>query len=338
MLARVNILLPYTFTVPEGEQFPVYEYEMEGYGIRFYPPKRSERANSHTNAENITINEVNAFNADVLCIDFYKESFERAENSDHDPPLDLIKIVANDFLSRLRYVANAAHVKLIEFPNTSWSLSYLNDDGTDLPEEKGLMRWRGMRKFQFSFVALNKEIWEDIHKLEPHKPLPVWKSLLLDADSILPEIGPAVVLTFTALEVFISTILDELAESSELDDELWKWMNNRGYLKDPSIEERYDFLCSHFLGKSIKENNDLWESFKHLRKARNSFAHDGVAKLGGEPITEDKARGFIKRASEIIQFIKNELPEELRWTEFKHEIKLGFTQRLVANDDEQANN
>jgi hypothetical protein len=242
MLARVNILLPYTLTVPEQEKFSIYEYEMEGFRVRFFPPKRSERSDSYTDVENITINGENAFSADVLCIDFHKDDFDRTENSEYDPPLELIKTVANDFLARLRYVANAANVKLIEFPFTSWGLTYLNDDGTDLPEEKGIMRGRGMRAFQFSFVGLNKDVWEDIHKLKPHQPLPVWKSLLLDADSLLPEIGPAVVLTFTALEVFISKTLDDLSLSSDIDNDLWHWINNRGYLKNPSIEERYDYL------------------------------------------------------------------------------------------------
>lgn len=115
-----------------------------------------------------------------------------------------------------------------------------------------------MRKFQFSFVALTKEVWENIHSIPPNQQLPAWKTLLLDADAILPEVGPAIVLTFTALEVFISKILDNIATSSNLDSELWEWINNIGYLKDPSIEERYDFLSRHLIGKSIKENNNLW--------------------------------------------------------------------------------
>ena len=79
------------------------------------------------------------------------------------------------------------------------------------------------KKFQFSHIALNKEVWEDIHSISPGENLPVWKTLLLDADSVFPEIGPAIILTFTALEVFISKTLDDIARTSEINNDLWDW-------------------------------------------------------------------------------------------------------------------
>jgi len=336
MLARIHILLPYAFTIPEGEKYPIYEYEGEGYRVRVYPPVRSEKADHHTDAEEIAINGVKAFNADVLRIDFQRESFNRNEYSEYDPPLNFIKRVANDFLARLRYVTNASRVKLIEFPDSHWHVTYLNDDGTELPEEKGLIRGRGARKFEFSFIAVNNEVWESIHSLDPHQELPVWKNLLLDADAALPDIGPAIVLTFTALEVFISKVLDDLALAGKVDKDLWAWINQRShFLKEPSIEERYDFLCRHLMGKSLKENGDLWEQFRHLQKARNSFVHDGIAKVGDEVVTSDRARNFIKKANEIIAFIKNELPEKLRWPEFAHKVKIQFRQTIFRADDKK---
>ena len=336
MIARIHILLPFALTVPEKESYPIYEHEVDEYRIRIFPPEKSERADSYTDADDITINETTAFNADVLRIDFQKEKFNRTESSDLDPPPELIKNVANDFLARLRYVTNASKVKLIEFPNANWNIRYLNDDETELTEEKGYVRGKGGRRFRYSWVALNKEVWEDVHSIPSGQKLPVWKALLLDADSILPEVGPAIVLTFTALEVFISKTLDDIAASSELNKDLWEWINSRGYLKDPSIEERYDFLSRHLLGKSIKENNDLWEPFKHLRKARNSFAHDGISMIGDEAVTEEKAKFFIIKANEIIDFIKNEIPEDLRWPEFKNEIKIQFSHTLIKPDAESS--
>lgn len=339
MLARVHILLPYALTVPEHEKYHVYEYEIRGYNVRVYMPERSDRADTHNDAENITINGNKAFNADVLRIDFKKEDFERKEENTGkkeitcDPPVDLIKDVANDFLSRLRYVTNGSKIKQLEFPFTSWGLRYLNDDGTELPEEQGLLRGRGMRNFQFSFVAVNNKVWEDVHSLEPFQPLPVWKNLLLDAEALLPEVGPAIVLTFTSLEVFISTTLDDIVKAGKIDGSLWEWINGRGPLKDPSIEEKYDFLSRYLIGKSIKENNNVWESFKHLRKARNSFAHDGISKVGDAEVTPDKAREFIMKANEIINYIKDGLSEELHWPEFKHNIEVSFTQAIVKQED-----
>jgi len=43
------------------------------------------------------------------------------------------------------------------------------------------------------------------------KPRLPWHDLLLDAEEALPGVGTAVVLAFTALEVFIADTLDELA-------------------------------------------------------------------------------------------------------------------------------
>ena len=40
MLARLHILLPYTLTFAEGEEFPIYEIEDGGgYKVRFLPPQ-----------------------------------------------------------------------------------------------------------------------------------------------------------------------------------------------------------------------------------------------------------------------------------------------------------
>lgn len=336
MLARVHVLLPYAFTIPEGEVFSIYQYELDGYIVRMYPPERSDKADTHYEMESVLIDGVRAFNADVLRIDFYRESFDRAEDGQCDPPPSLIRRVANDFLARLRYVTNASRAKLIEFPDGSWNIAYLNDEGSELEEEKGKVRGRGSRKFEFSFIAINKEVWNDIHSLEPNQPLPVWKNLLLDADAVLPDVGPAVVLTFTALEVFISKLLDDLASTGKINQELWAWINGRDYLKRPSIEERYDFLCRHLLGMSIKDNEAMWEQFKHLRKARNSFAHDGIAKVGNEVVSTERCRGFIKTAQEILNAIKVELPEELKWPEFAHKIQLEFSKLIAIKDKNEA--
>jgi len=338
MLARVHIVLPYALTIPEKENYKVYAYEIEGYQVRFYMPERSERADTYNDAESIQINGVKAFNADVLRIDFQKDQFDREEekenqrNFDCDPPINLIKDIANDFLNRLRYVTNGSKIKLLESPLTNWNIQYLNDDGTELEEEAGLVRGRFARNFSFSYVSMNNEVWEDIHSLEPFSPLPVWKNLLLDAEALLPEVGPTIILTFTSLEVFISTILDKVVETGKIDKELWEWINGRGPLKEPSIEEKYDFLLRHIVGVSIKGNNDIWEAFKHLRKARNSFAHEGIAKISNDIVTSDKAREFIIKAKEIIDTIRASLPEELQWPVFKPEIEVVITKALMKNE------
>lgn len=337
MLARLHILLPFALTVPAKEEYRIYEHQVDGYSVKIYPPGRSEKADSYTDAEEITINDKPAFNADVFRVDFHKEVFNRDESTDLDPPAELIECIVNDFLSRLRYVANASKVSPIKLPGVNWHLRYLNDDGTELQKEEGRVRGKGSRKFQYSYVALNNEVWDNIHSISPDFQLPVWKMLLLDAESILPEVGPSIVLTFTALEIFISKTLDKIAEASELDKDLWNWINNRGfYLKEPSIDEKYDFLSKNLIGISIKSNSALWEPFKQLQKSRNTFVHEGIAMLADEIVTDEKARFFIGNAYEIIEFIKNGIPEELRWPEFTHEINIKFGINLPQSDAESS--
>jgi hypothetical protein len=43
----------------------------------------------------------------------------------------------------------------------------------------------------------------------------------------------------------------------------------------------------------------LWEAFKNLRAARNSFVHEGVARIGQEPVTKVVAAQLIGRARDI---------------------------------------
>ena len=341
MLARVHIQLPYALLVPKDEQYNVYAYEKDGYVVRIYMPVPSESSNIYNEADSVTINGKEAFHADVLRIDYQKDEFYRKkvdvqkDGFVSDPPKDFIKDTANDFLARLRYVTGGGKIKLLQFPSINWNLQYLNDDGSELPEEKGYIRGLGGRKFEYSFVTLNREVWDDVHSLEPFHPTPVWKTLLLDAEAVLPEIGLAIILTFTALEVFISMILDEIDKTGKIETPLWDWINKRDFhLKEPSNEDKFSFLSDYLIGKSIKDDFKLWESFIDLRKARNSFAHNGVAIVNGTEVTLLKAREFIMKANEIIKFIREDLPEEQLWPEFEHTIKIGVTQILMEHKED----
>jgi hypothetical protein len=326
MIARAYILLPFCVTIPEFEEFNVYSYGLNGYEIRIYPLLQSENASKYSDCDNMKIDGIKAFNADILPIYFYKENFDRSQTADFDPPLALIECVANDFLARLRYVAGAFKVKPLQLSTTSINITYLNNDESELTKEKGQVVGRGTQEYTFSFVAIRKQVWADIHSLQPFRELPIWKNLLLDATDVLPQIGPSIVLVFTALEVFISKTLDAIAEYKKADIELWKWINNRKFfLKDPSMEEQFDFLSNHFIGKSLKDDSKLWEAFKNIQSARNSFAHNGIAKFGDTIVDQKQAQNFIVKAYEIINYIKDNLPQELLWPEFKYDIKLEGT-------------
>lgn len=329
MIAKVNILLPYSIIAPEKEPFDTIIYDYAGYKVRFYPFGQSENADKFSPIESATINGEKAVNVDVLQISFNKEHFDRKVTTDFDPPLKLIEEVANDFLSRLRYVTNAHKIKILNIDSTTLSIRYLNNDESELIQEEGFARGKTRGRINVEIPGISKEIWSDVSSMLPTQLLPAWKHLLLDAKSILPEIGPSIILTFTALEVFISTILNEITIYKKVNDELWQWINNRGPLKDPSIDEQFDKLSKYFIGKSLKENDKLWEVFKNLRTARNSFAHTGIPKIGNLVVDETKARQFIIQALEITKFFRDNLPTELRWPEYNHDTKFEATLKLI---------
>jgi len=329
MIARLFVLLPFKLTVPEGQQFPVYEYEDSGYKARFFPPGRSDYAPNLGDQEKITINNISAFQADALRIEFHKESFDRSAGTLYDPPEPVIDRAINFFLTRLRHVARAGQVRPLKFPLVTWRITYLNDDESELKEEAGFVRGRGTLQWSFSFVALTNKVWDDVFNLPPDYVPPPWEGLLLDATVEMPSIGPALVLAATALEVFISHVLDRLAPTKVIPPELWEWINQRGNrLKEPTLEEQYDTLIKLFTDHSLKEEQVLWEGFKNLKDARNSFVHEGIAKIGETPVTAETAQKLIGSVSKIISKIKEWLPKELHWPEFKYEISVEVEKRL----------
>jgi hypothetical protein len=330
MIARLSVLLPFHLTVPDGQQFPVYQVEDSGYGIHFYPPGRSENAPPLTEEEKITIDGVTAFQADALRIDFRKESFDRRAGTHIDPPEDVIDRAINFFLTRLRHVTRAGQVRPVRFPLVTWRMRYLNDDESEFKEEAGLVRGRGIKSIPFSpVIPLTNKIWADVFDLPPDYEPPPWESLLLDATVEMPSIGPALVLAATALEVFISRVLDRLAPTKVVPPELWHWINERGnWLKEPALEEQYGVLMKLLTGHSLKEEPLLWEAFKNLKDARNAFVHEGIAKIGQIPVSTETANKLIASASNIIEKVREWLPNELHWPEFKYDVPVEIQKRL----------
>ena len=261
MIARINIILPFALTVPENATYNIYNYEYKEYKIVCHPPlNKSDKANSYSNSQEVTINSIKTYNADILQIDFIKGEFDRRQESDFDPKIEDISYVVNDVMTRMRYVLSASQIRALNFKKYNLVVEYLNDDGIHLEKKEGFVRGRFSKNISFTCIALTTEVWNSVNSLEPFKELPIWKILLLDAESVLPQVGPAIILTFTALEVFISKILDAISAHNKIDPKLWKWINDRGFfLKEPSIEEQYDFLSKLLIGVSIKENQKLWE-------------------------------------------------------------------------------
>ena len=95
-----------------------------------------------------------------------------------------------------------------------------------------------------------------------------WESLLLDAEAELPNVGVAMVLAYTALEVLIEKVWDELGSERVKPQALWKWFNDR-YKSGakPSMADRFDRLLQVLTGESLKREASLWRSFKCMSSA-----------------------------------------------------------------------
>ncbi len=330
MLARLILALPFTVYVPEKETFNIYVYNEDGYNIQIYPPiKIADQPLPPDAPDQILINKVPAFQANGLRIDFQKDNFDRSKAVQCDPSYELISQTINSFLLKLRFVTNSSKIKPINLSLLSWKLQYLNDNGSELEKTEGLVRWRATSSFTLSWTAINKNLWDEVFKLPPDYIPPQWELLLLDANDLKSEVGPSIVLAVTALEVFISHVLSRLAGSSSIPKELWAWINERNWwLKNPAIDEQFDILLKVLLGISLKENNGLWEAFKNLRDARNTFVHGGVPMIGSAPISKEDAKNLLEKAKQIINYIKSKLPQELQWPEYKHDIKVDATKKL----------
>src|SRR5207249_4460531 len=162
-----------------------------------------------TDPDELTINGEPAVLANILRVDFQKDTFDRTQAGTLDPPEPVIRHAIVSFLHRFRHVVRGFTVRAPDFPKCAWRLEYRNDDDTLLDVAEGLVRARGaMGVLSVSFVGLTPELWASVHQLSPEYEAPPWDILLLDALGEIPNIGTAIVLAATALEVFIARILD----------------------------------------------------------------------------------------------------------------------------------
>lgn len=233
------------------------------------------------------------------------------------------------YLVRLKYASKAPQVQHIELPEGAWQLTYLNDDGSELPKQDGFVRGHGALAMSFSWIACDSALWDIVHSLPPDYSPPEWRALLTDATGALPHVGTAIVLTATSLEVFISEILDGLQARSTVPNEAWSWINDRANRQNnPTVEEQYSSLLALFCGKSLKNEGELWQGFKNLKTARNSFVHAGSATVGGVAVTVSQASEYIAIAERITSRIRGWIPEEMRWPEFVHQVQLQIVKRI----------
>jgi hypothetical protein len=312
MIARVLIYIPFKILVPKEEQFQIYSIKESDYIIRFYPPGRDPNLIFEPEPKTITMDKKDAFYANYIQIDFCKDDFNRIDKDIFDPPLEKINEVLNSFLMRLKRVTSSPQIHSLQINSYRAGITYLNNNGKELEEEIGKITHKFQDRCEFKFVALNKELWNDTFSIQSDFTSQHWMNLLLDAYDELPDIGSAVVLAFTALEIFISDILNQLA-SKNVSPDLWLWINSRQ--KEPKTVEQYDTLLKIFTGHSLKDESKLWDAFHHLKSARDTFVHEGVSRITkkSKKLEINEALKLIQQADEITLKIREWLPKEIQW-------------------------
>lgn len=326
MIARLTVAVPFAIAVPEGSSFALWSVEEDGCQIVSRPPVKTDLPLHVDVPDDIQLDGGRAFVANALQIDFRKPAFNRRRDGEQDPPMALLQRAVTSFLARLRYTTRAAQIHPIDLHSgATWRLQYLNDDESELLADPALHRGLRSRAVSISFVSLTPAVWDAAHKLDSEWASPVWDDILLDATQALPAIGTAVVLAATALEVFISHILDKLAAGGQMPEGVWNWLNNRdSWLKNPSTEEQFDVLLKHFTGHSLKEQSKLWQGFRELRTARNRFVHEGAATIGSQFVSREKAEQLVGVARDIIATVREWLPSEQRWPLLEPRVQVTF--------------
>lgn len=343
MIARFRVLLPYDIFVPHGVQLQPLSIRRGSDVFEVAPPLQAQlyRGDEAMTsgvatrtvlerlapqippfmADTVLVNGQSVIPYNLVQIEVRRDTFDRTPRDPGDPLAgdELVESffsVANELLAALRSVTNAPAVKPIWPVASFWRIDFAADDGQPLPQDNTNVRRRMVAQTRWQASGLTREAWDHAAANIGASSPPSWQMLILDAEAILPEIGPAVVLAATALETLIAVVLDRLATSSNaISAPVWEWINDRGdYRKEPSFKEQYDVLLKAFTGKSLKDQPQLWELAEQLRAARNSFVHQGVAAIGKRQVavTPQKAQELILGAKQIIMWVENLLGAPLR--------------------------
>jgi len=337
MLARFRILLPFAFSIPQGDALVPTELDHEGYRIRLYPPYQASTsfaamadptvvpsdlvyllhpAEQPTVDQTVFVNGQPTIRANAIQIDVFKSEFDRTASNDgtfsDDPPIDMLVELTQSMLHRLRSVGRGHPIHPIAKEGNLWRLEFLTDAGDKLQDEKGKMRARASSHLQIVVAGLTDSIWNAAMSLPLTLRTKDWETLLLDAESHLPDEIPAITLAAAALETLIGYSLSVLAPTTGISGELWSFIIDRGrrdYRNEVGVREKYDEMLHALTGHSLKEVPRLWEAFMNIRDIRNSLMHNGIFALGGKPVTRVQAYDLIERAKELADWIEALLPE-----------------------------
>lgn len=336
MIAALQVLLPYSLYIQKDAPLPALSTKVDKYDVIFPPPYQAS-----TNWDEVSLNSdvplvevthrlgpkvpqeiskcVRIFGKETIeCnavqVTFGAEDFDRSAREQNppemDPPLEVLFSTLNLFLQGLRKVTEAFFVRSLEPHSCVWRLGYYNNDGSELPPEKGKVRARLGTTFRFQVCGLDDRTWNNLTQLPPNYQSPAWEALSYQAFNMLPDLGPAIVLTYSSIEVLLEELTNALAKESFKPYGIWEWLNNReSYWREPSVADRADKLLSELSGRSLKEQPDLWQDFRRIRECRNNFIHEGKLEIGGRLLTTAEVAQLVLSGKKILDWLKALLTE-----------------------------
>ena len=356
MIARYSLLLPFEFTMDAELTLPPLSLSIGGERVAVHLPERAALNPRDLDASSeapmgeaplklipaarvpvrsITADGKPAVLANLLTVDFFRDNFERQRDSppDHpaDPPFELAVAAANEVLGRIRLLSRASNARLLNPDDVLWLLRYLRDDEELVDEDPFLYRERWVALSDWKLSGITQHLWQAASELRAEPIKRVWEALLLDADALFSEAGAAIVLAHSALETFSKATLDRLARQSATPVKLWKFLFRRR--REPPMDVQLDELLEAFTGHSLKERTDLWQDFKHLQEARNSFAHRGEASINGKPITRDDLSRLLAATRETIDWVETFLPPEWRRPSYQETVSFVWDRATFDTDD-----
>ncbi len=337
MIARFRILLPYTVFVPEGARLDPIKQTVASYQVTIHPPYQTklllqdldlfsekspidlledlEPVSDPTFFDQVLIGGRRGGPSTLIQIDFQADSFSRKRGQEPqriDPGAEFIFAILNSFLSKIRSLTRSPYVKNVTPNESHFRITYLDDEGTLLPEDKELFRDFRCGNIEFNANHVSEAIWNQIQSLpDSYAPLP-YEKLLLDAQSMMSEIGACIFLMHAALELLVEHALDILKEAMPASSrEIWSVLTDKQRYR---VAEQYkDLLPLVSGGRSlVKELPDHWNAFMKLCKARNGFAHEGKLVVEGNELYLDDVKEIFRKVKEIVDFVEELLPIEKR--------------------------
>lgn len=346
MLARIAVHLPESLWLRQSAALQSFTVHFRGEQILVHPPRQSLFEVRPDDHGNFNVNEIYQMltpvseervypfvrmdgefvkHANLLLLDFVRSEFNRAAGHAPDPASEVIEAAVGNIVARLRYTIGAPPFREFRLMETFWTVRYFDDTGDELPEVKGLVRGRVNAPFRFRFTGLDASSWSAVQNLsfdfQPH----IWERLYLDAQFLLPEVGPALTLAISAIETAANQMIHDLLPGKAEEAER--------LISAKKLGQRLDSVAKKLVGISLKEDGVLWEAFHRLRRARNAAAHEGTPLVDGTVVTDQVAQTMILAIRPVLDWLEARMLPAHRNHRDPHEPKWEWRPPLQSGEE-----